>query len=99
MSEEIKEGGNGKLKEEQVIKTEEQLKKEAEDAKKPKLVMQVIMHNDGSFEMKTSLIPPMVLWVMEQVKYNLLKENSESQAKILQPPNGGIMNFARRFKR
>lgn len=80
------------------IKTPEQIKLEAEEAKKPKIVMQVFMLPDGSFEMKTSLIPPMMVWVMEQIKFNILNDNSKNQNKIVAPPKGGIMNFARRFK-
>ena len=90
---------NGEAKKEEVIKTAEQIKAEAEEAKKPKLVMQVFMNPDGSFEMKSSLIPAMMLWVMEQIKFNLLQQNNEQQNKIIAPAKHGILDFAkRRFK-
>ena len=56
------------------------------------------MKPDGSFEMKTSLIPPMLLWTLEQLKYGLLKKHTEPEKKIFSP-KGAMMDFARRFKR
>lgn len=89
---------NSDKEKEEIIKTPEQLKKEEEEKNKPKLVLSVYMHPNGTFEINTTLPPPMLIWVMEQVKFSILKDNVEQPSKILQPPKGGIMNFARRFK-
>ena len=86
---------NGEDKKEPEIKTEEQLKKEAEEAKKPKLVLQLIMHPTGEFEMTTSLTPPMVVWTMEQIKFNLLKDSNKNDSNIIQPKHR-ILDFAKR---
>ena len=45
-------GGNGELKEEPKIE--------------PKVVIQIILNPDGSFAMKSSLLPPMVVWIFER---------------------------------
>lgn len=71
---------------------------EQEKPTEPKVVLQVIMKIDGSFEMKTSLIPPMVNWVLDQIKYNLIKRHTEPELpeKKIVPAKGGMINFARR---
>ena len=97
-------GDNGEPKEEvkeevkQEAKTPEQLKQESEEANKPKVVMQVIMHPSGGFEMKTSLIPPMQIWILENIKHQILTKNAQPEPKIIQPP-GGVINFARKVFR
>ena len=93
-------GDNGELKPGEIKEmSDKEMKAIPEvDPNKPKVVMRVVMHPNGEFEMTTSLIPPMVFWVMEQIKFNILQSNAEEKSKIVTPPKGGIMNFARRFK-
>ena len=67
---------------------------------KPKVAIQVIMYPDGKFEMKSSLGTPMVIWIMEQIKFSLMSKTTEQSNRIIQLPKGGIMNFVRKtFRR
>jgi len=85
-------GDNGK---EEIIKTPEQLEKEAEDATKPKVVIQIFQKSDGSTEMKSVLVPPMVVYIFMKIIFNLFMQDSQPSRVI--PAKGGIMNFARRI--
>jgi len=64
----------------------------------PKVIIKIILNPDGSFEMKSALQPPMVNWIFDRIKQDILSRENEPK-KIIQAPSGGIMNFARRFKK
>ena len=72
-----------------------EVKKETE----PKITIQIITLPDGRFEMRSSLPPPMVIWIMEQIKFSLLANNLKPQESRILPVKGGVMNFARKIFR
>lgn len=75
-------GDNGEVKKEEV-------------STEPKRVLEVFLLPNGAVEMKTTLVPPMVIWMLEQIKFQLISNNQEKESKIIQPQRGGIMNFVR----
>jgi len=85
--------------EDKIIKSEEEIKKEAEDATKPKLAVQIFIMPDGQCEMKTSMLAPMVVWMFLQLIFLMIAKNlgyiSQNENKII-PPKHGIMDFVRR---
>ena len=68
----------------------------------PKLVIQVILTPGGMLEMKSTLQPPLLIFALEQLKYDVLKRMNETpENKIIKPQQGNIFNFVRgrNFKR
>ena len=84
---------NGELKKE----TAEQ--KLPDVSKEPKTVLTIIQMPDGSVEMKTNLLPPMVIYLFESLKYSLFSNIAKSNQPLIQPHKGGIMNFIRGGKK
>ncbi len=74
--------------------------KETDNGKKnePRVVLEITMHPDGSSEMKSSLPPPMVIYLIEEMKFNIL--NEKNKKPTLFSPSGGLTRGLKRmFKR
>lgn len=79
------------------------LKPEQKEEKidKPQVVIQVIKNPDGKCEMKTSMTPPLVVWLFLQFIFSLLANSLgySNENKIIIPHKHGMLNFARNIFR
>lgn len=72
-------------------------KVEEKESTEPKVILQVIMNPDGSCAMKTSMQPPMVVYLFEELKFNLLSQKNEKPT--LFKPSGFTSGLKKMFKR
>lgn len=87
-------GDNGEIEKETI----EQKPEVGIGGKEPKTIIQIWMKPDGSTEMRSSLVPPMVVWTFLKIIFSLFMKEYEPNRVI--PAKGGMMNFARRvFKK
>ena len=71
-------------------------KQEKEQPKEPRQVVSIFAKPDGSYELKSILPPPNLIYLLEKMKVELVLKDREP-SKIVQP-QGDILNFIRRKK-
>lgn len=64
------------------------------DQPQKKIMLEIEDIGNGQYQMRSPLPPPQLIYLMEEMKFNLFYNQKGANNKIL-PPSGGMMNFIR----